>query len=295
MGIHLSSPNFGQFEVKETMMRLAINIGTAVTAVAMMYGCLHAETLVEVDFSGTGGAVPFSTSDSQVTVVSPAITFTAEIDNNILPITNWNYDGTGTALAQGNVLNSGPNFGSTSRFDITLDAAAAGTTYVITSLQIDIRANNDEDINFAGGYRDSAGAPQIVGGAVIATQSGADPITTYSVDMTSAGLTATDSGTNWNTSGTGRIRFLFNDGPLGTVAPVSDNFQVAGLRVIGDVTGDPGVLLGDVDLSGVVDFLDIAPFIAVLSSNGSQAEADVNQDGTVDFLDINAFIEVLAN
>jgi hypothetical protein len=56
----------------------------------------------------------------------------------------------------------------------------------------------------------------------------------------------------------------------------------------------PGVLLGDVDMSGVVDFLDISPFIGVLSSNGGQAEADCDQDGDVDFLDITPFIAILS-
>jgi hypothetical protein len=263
-------------------------------AVTLMCSSAQADTLLEVDFSGSGPAAAFSSSDLQVTAVSPAVTFTAETDN-VKPVTTWTYDGTGTAVAQGNVLNTGPNFGSTSRFDIALDSAAAGMTYTITSIEIDIRANNDEDINFAGGYRDLSGDPQIIGGTIIATQSGADPITTYSVDMSSAGLTATAAGPNWNTTGTGRIRFLFNDGPLGTVAPVSDNFQVAGFRIIGDVSGGPGVLLGDVDLNGVVNFLDITPFIGVLSSGGSQAEADCNEDGMVDFLDITPFIGILSN
>ena len=56
---------------------------------------------------------------------------------------------------------------------------------------------------------------------------------------------------------------------------------------------DP-VLLGDVDLSGTVDFLDISPFIAVLSNSQFQEEADINGSGVVDFLDIGPFIEILS-
>ena len=51
--------------------------------------------------------------------------------------------------------------------------------------------------------------------------------------------------------------------------------------------------LGDVNLDSQVTFLDIAPFIAVLSSNGFQAEADMNLDGSVSFLDIAPFITML--
>jgi len=53
-------------------------------------------------------------------------------------------------------------------------------------------------------------------------------------------------------------------------------------------------LLGDVDLNGEVNFFDIQPFIAILSSSGFQAEADCNMDGVVNFLDISAFIAILS-
>ena len=53
------------------------------------------------------------------------------------------------------------------------------------------------------------------------------------------------------------------------------------------------VILGDVDLSGVVDFADIPAFIQVLSSGGFQAEADIDQNGVVDFSDIGPFITIL--
>jgi len=53
------------------------------------------------------------------------------------------------------------------------------------------------------------------------------------------------------------------------------------------------VLLGDVNLDGMVNFLDISPFIQRLSNQVLQAEADVNQDGAVSFLDISPFIMVL--
>lgn len=54
-------------------------------------------------------------------------------------------------------------------------------------------------------------------------------------------------------------------------------------------------LLGDVNLDGVVNFLDISPFISILSGSGFQLEADVNQDGLVNFLDISAFIGLLSS
>ena len=62
----------------------------------------------------------------------------------------------------------------------------------------------------------------------------------------------------------------------------------------------PGVfeddfLIADVNLDGFVNFLDIAPFNALLTTNAYQLEADVNQDGFVDFLDISFFIAELTS
>ena len=51
--------------------------------------------------------------------------------------------------------------------------------------------------------------------------------------------------------------------------------------------------LGDVNLDGLVDFLDISPFISVLSNGGFQAEADCDESGVVNFLDISSFILIL--
>ena len=54
-------------------------------------------------------------------------------------------------------------------------------------------------------------------------------------------------------------------------------------------------LIGDVNLDGEVNFLDISPFIAVLAAEGFQTEADVNFDGVVNFFDISPLIAVLSD
>ena len=54
------------------------------------------------------------------------------------------------------------------------------------------------------------------------------------------------------------------------------------------------LLKGDVNLDGGVNFLDISPFIGVLSEGGFQVQADINCDGVVNFLDISPFISILA-
>ena len=57
----------------------------------------------------------------------------------------------------------------------------------------------------------------------------------------------------------------------------------------------PLVLLGDVNLDGEVTFLDISPFIAILSTAGFQVEADIDLDAAVTFLDIAPLIAILAD
>ena len=70
----------------------------------------------------------------------------------------------------------------------------------------------------------------------------------------------------------------------------------AGGTVRYTVTYDFTILLtlGDVNLDGVVDLLDVAPFVALLNAGGYQAEADVNQDGVFDLLDVAPFVELLS-
>ena len=54
------------------------------------------------------------------------------------------------------------------------------------------------------------------------------------------------------------------------------------------------VLLGDVNLDGVVNLLDVDPFIDRLASGDFQAEGDCNEDGVVNLLDVDPFIAILA-
>ncbi len=54
-----------------------------------------------------------------------------------------------------------------------------------------------------------------------------------------------------------------------------------------------GLLLGDCNMDGTVNFQDIQTFIATLTSGVFAPEADINQDGAVNFSDISPFINLL--
>ena len=91
---------------------------------------------------------------------------------------------------------------------------------------------------------------------------------------------------------------LVSDGILSVfVQEGSGNFGVttSDLHVLDfDVTVTASILLGDVNLDGRVNFLDISPFISRLSIGTFQVEADIDENGSVNFLDISPFIFLLS-
>ena len=74
----------------------------------------------------------------------------------------------------------------------------------------------------------------------------------------------------------------------------SEDADGQGPRLVLELDEIPDFLLGDVNLDGTVDFLDISPFIALLASGQFQLEADIDASGAVDFLDISPFIGILS-
>ena len=87
---------------------------------------------------------------------------------------------------------------------------------------------------------------------------------------------------------------FYAGGQIGDATGGTITMSVAQVELNPVVQGS--VLLGDVNQDAVVNFLDIAAFIGVLTATGSfQAEADINEDGMVNFLDIAPFIGVLTS
>ena len=54
------------------------------------------------------------------------------------------------------------------------------------------------------------------------------------------------------------------------------------------------VMLGDLNQDGLINLLDIEPFVTLLTNGDFQAEADINQDGLVNLLDIEGFVDLLS-
>ena len=59
------------------------------------------------------------------------------------------------------------------------------------------------------------------------------------------------------------------------------------------ITTASSVLKGDVNMDGVVNLLDVAPFVDAVSTGTFIAEADVNCDGAVNLLDVEPFVILL--
>ncbi|MEM6499124.1 MAG: dockerin type I domain-containing protein, partial [Pseudomonadota bacterium] len=52
-------------------------------------------------------------------------------------------------------------------------------------------------------------------------------------------------------------------------------------------------ILGDINLDGSVDLLDVTPFVNLIATGNFQAEGDINLDGVVNLLDVGPFIAIL--
>ncbi len=52
--------------------------------------------------------------------------------------------------------------------------------------------------------------------------------------------------------------------------------------------------LGDVNCDGVVNLLDVGPFVDVISSGDFDAKADINRDNVVNLLDVTPFVSLLS-
>ena len=101
--------------------------------------------------------------------------------------------------------------------------------------------------------------------------------------------------------------FVIADGPLSGQFNGLDNGDVVAtsgsiaLRIIYNasqvvlIADELSVLLGDVNLDGEVNLLDVTPFINVIATGQFQAEADINQDGVVNLLDAGPFVELLTD
>ena len=90
-------------------------------------------------------------------------------------------------------------------------------------------------------------------------------------------------------------RLAFTNRTNVSALPATRSTRVGTIRLNASAVPEAEILLGDCNLDGVVNFLDISPFIGLLSGSDYLAQADTNEDGVVDFLDISSFISLLSS
>ncbi len=192
------------------------------------------------------------------------------------------FDGLGTLTSNGYEITlpqtAGSNFGLVAEFDenlVTQGVAVDANTQLL--VEAIIGGSNNTDLVVA--FREDSGE-------------------FFSISVPAADL-ADDGQAIVNVSD-----FFFNgdvsDGvPNGVISEVSFQSPFGSGNAVDftlqriSVYVESPVILGDVDMNGTVNFLDIAPFIAILQAGDYKAEADVDESGEVNFLDIPAFIAIL--
>ena len=272
------------------------NGGTA--TVNITGGSVNANSWVAIGLSPTGSAT-FNHSGGSLTSGLVNGEFITVGENG--PAT---YNASGTATINSPGILVGRNVGG----DGLLELTGSNVTVNLGSLTIGL----DSDIVDVGALgeiswiADAGGVSTIVS----ADSTGFGANATLSVDLTADAAFST-----FTTTPTGSlvdVAVLVDNvnAPSGTFAGLAEGATVnigggmtASISYAGGdgsdivlqtfVTGGSPVLKGDVDLSGVVDFSDIAPFIAVLQSGIFQAEADADCSTVVDFADIGPFIAII--
>lgn len=211
-------------------------------------------------------------------------------------------DGTSANVlsSSGSALLSG-DFGTAMGTIGTMPGNGTGVTGAASALPIDFALDNS---NVAG----------VVGGNGAAVSADALAVTTgaeFSIALSDLGASAGDTISIVATYSNGDYNFFSNQF-LGGLPAGTDNLGADGAgNFVADASGTAldltgvapftitvpgtGVLLkGDVDQNGVLNFLDIAPFIAALASGVFDPNADCDCNGEVNFLDIQPFIQKLA-
>jgi hypothetical protein len=211
--------------------------------------------LVELDYSGTANATITNVNPTTgwlapnppFTVFSAAIApFKSWVIGNATGAAPWTFDSTGTAIRNAD-LYTASSYGGTSRLDMNPGAATTGQTYTINSVQVDVKAAATA-VRWQFAYQKADGATNtLVGNVTIATQTSSDPITTYTIDLSGEGLTATEEATAWTVSQ--GMRNLFYETTSGAN---NDGFEVDAIRLIGTSGINTNGLVGgpeQVDLS----------------------------------------------
>ena len=246
-------------------------------------------------FEGLSGALPMPTrivnsSEGTLTVNSSfPMVFSEPVENNgeiVVPglrtfVADNGYSGFGTVFGGGITQISGPirpGNDATGALSFNGDVLLASATLIA---QIDSQAERDRLL--------VTGQLSIIGSSILEFDFGSEfsPVLGETYTLCCIGGIRAGEFANYSEGDVVRL-----DGPLATV--ISYQGGVSGDNVVLNVVDGNGlVTLGDVNLDGVVNLLDVQPFVLLVSSSEYQPEADCNPDGSVNLLDVSSFVDLL--
>ena len=255
-----------------------------------------------VNTNGISGVFAINaTTDSGPSPTVNGVTFAAASDQSLVNGVTQNgvtLTTSGTGGSNQGAFNSGSLTGTATNdlldgavfnlpnVEFEFSGLTAGATYEVQFFVNDSRGSRNDGVGlgFSDGVNDLA-TSQANGTAGFADANNFAFTGEQSGDSITGSFTPTGTTQSFVIAGT-------NDGGVSFGEGSPSAFNALQLRLIANPPG--AVLLGDVNLDGVVDFFDISPFIAILSAQGFQAEADVDQNAIVDFFDISPFIAILS-
>ena len=166
------------------------------------------------------------------------------------------------------------NFGGI--FQVGISTVPEATSYTFTLEDVRLEENIDCNLQFGIEYFEADDATLITEEL-------------QSIDLATTGDGLSFSMTSSVVEGAAFVRPIVRFGDVVSTADGQENCFV----FLTSLCANFEILLGDVNLDGEVNLLDVAPFVELITSAGFLAEADINMDGSVNLLDVEPFVAIL--
>lgn len=266
--------------------------GTFTLAHASNSGNFNAVYVDSSDVGSVSGFLGRALTSDDVVTVSGTVTV-ADIDYRANGV-EFGLQSAPGFRAQPNMLFQIDSDGDRGGFAPFFGTPSPGTDVNSSQTPTGTEASLNDGYSFEATYS-AADIIYTVSDIITTNERGAEPVGANSFTFSFSDAVAADASlqaalddyiANYSTLVGGSFAYYSHQNSGGGASSTLSNFEIV-------VATFGTVLLGDVDLNGVVDFSDIPAFISVLIGGEFQVEADADQNGVVDFSDIPPFIAIL--